>query len=252
MAEIAMISENRLRYLSGLRGFNLIYLEKDYFLTALLYLMKDIEGIWFKGGTALNKIFLDHTRLSEDLDFVSKEKLPAIKSRVEEMLTNESRIFPKHRLENQTGSFFRMKIFYESFFTKTNFIILDINFKASVILGPEKQEVKHFYDEIPAFGITTLNLKELIAEKVRTLVTRKQPRDYFDLYMLLGKGYKIDYNLVKKKLEEIGQEYDAERIFRNAKKVYSRWSEIEQLTNKPVEFMAAVKRLQKEFKYKSV
>lgn len=37
MDEIKIISENRLRYLSGYKGFNLIYLEKDYFLTLLLY-----------------------------------------------------------------------------------------------------------------------------------------------------------------------------------------------------------------------
>jgi len=90
----------------------------------------------------------------------------------------------------------------------------------------------------------------LIAEKVRTLITRKQPRDYFDVYMLLKKGYNIDFNLVEKKLEEVNQKFRVERIFKNVHKVYSRWSELEQLTNKPVKFTTVIKRLQKEFKYK--
>ena len=42
---------------------------KDYYLTLILYLIKDVNGIYFKGGTALNKIFLNHARLSEDIDF---------------------------------------------------------------------------------------------------------------------------------------------------------------------------------------
>jgi predicted nucleotidyltransferase component of viral defense system len=244
MVEIKIISENKLRYLSGQKGFNLIYLEKDYFLTLLLYFLKDVEGICFKGGTALNKIFLNHTRLSEDLDFVSRLKASEIKKQIMELLDNMKGIFPKYQFENQTSNFFRLKIFYESFFTKTDFVILDVNSKASIVLKPEKQKIHHFYDEIPKFEVLTLNVRELIAEKIRTLITRKQPRDYFDTYMLLKKGYKIDFNLVKKKLEEIDQKFEIERVFKNAHKVYSRWSEIEQLTNKPVKFTTVIKKLQ--------
>ncbi|MDP7491380.1 MAG: hypothetical protein QGG26_00295 [Candidatus Undinarchaeales archaeon] len=59
MAELKRMTEAQLRYLAGEKGFNLIYLEKDYFLTMLLFYLKDIRGIVFKGGTALNKIYLD-------------------------------------------------------------------------------------------------------------------------------------------------------------------------------------------------
>jgi predicted nucleotidyltransferase component of viral defense system len=95
MVEINIISENKLRYLSGQKGFNLIYLEKDYFLTLLLYLLKDVEGICFKGGTALNKIFLNHTRLSEDLDFVSRLKVSKVKTEITELLDNAKRDLSK-------------------------------------------------------------------------------------------------------------------------------------------------------------
>ena len=43
-----IISEDKLRYLAGKHNYNLIYLEKDYFLTLLLYMIKDIQGIYFK------------------------------------------------------------------------------------------------------------------------------------------------------------------------------------------------------------
>jgi predicted nucleotidyltransferase component of viral defense system len=252
MVEIKIISENKLRYLAGQKRFNLIYLEKDYFLTLLLYFLKDVESICFKGGTALNKIFLNHTRLSEDLDFVSKLMASKIKTQIIELLNNVKRIFPKYQFENQTSNFFRLKIFYKSFFTKTNFVTLDVNSKASIILQPEKQKIPHFYDEIPKFEVLTLNVKELIAEKIRTLITRKQPRDYFDTYMLLKMGYSIDFSLVEKKLEEIGQKLKIERVFKNVHKVYSKWSEVEQLTNRPVNFTTVIKKLQKAFKYKIV
>ncbi|MEM5802276.1 MAG: nucleotidyl transferase AbiEii/AbiGii toxin family protein [Candidatus Aenigmatarchaeota archaeon] len=251
MAEIKIISENKLRYLSGLKGFNLIYLEKDYFLTLLLYLLKDIEGICFKGGTALNKIFLSHKRLSEDLDFACQKSMRSIKNQIVKILENNKNLFPKYNFENETTNFFRLKVFYKSFFTQTNFIILDINKKSSIFLQPQKQKIPHFYEGIPQFEILTLNLKELVAEKIRTLITRNQPRDYFDVYNLLKMGYKIDFRLVRKKMKEVNQKFEVKRVFKNAQKVYSRWPEITQLTNKPVEFITVIKLLQKEFKYKA-
>lgn len=54
------ITLSELKIISGEKGFNIKILEKDYLLTYLLYLIKDVEGIYFKGGTALNKIFLGH------------------------------------------------------------------------------------------------------------------------------------------------------------------------------------------------
>lgn len=222
MANIELISESKLRYLSGLKGFNLIYLEKDYFLTLMLYLLKDVEGLCFKGGTALNKIFLNHMRLSEDLDFVCKKNIMRVKDNIIEILESNENIFPKYDFENETAHFFRQRIFYRSFFSKTNYIILDVNKKASMFLSPEMREVPHFYEGLPRFEVLTLRPEELIAEKIKALITRNQPRDYFDVYNLLRKGYKIDFGLVERKLKEINQEFEVERIFKNAQKIYSR------------------------------
>lgn len=251
MGEIRIISENQLRYLSGLNRLNIIYMEKDYFLTVLLYLLKDTKDICFKGGTALNKIFLNHKRLSEDLDFTCKRGIGAVKNEIVGILNRNKYIFAHHAFENQTDKFFRLKVFYKSYFNKESYILLDVNGKASILLRPEVRNVRHFYDEIPKFGILTLNVKELMAEKVRTLITRNQPRDYFDVYELLLAGHKIDSELAEKKLKEANQKFDTERIFRNAKKIYSKWNdELSQLTNEQAEYLTVITRLQKEFKYK--
>ncbi len=251
MAEIAMISGNKLRYLSGEKGFNLIYLEKDYFLTLLLYFLRNTDGIYFKGGTALNKIFLRHTRLSEDLDFSCKGNMLHIRREIIKVLEDNKNIFPRYKFDNDTSDFFRLKIFYKGFFSKTDYLILDVNRKASILLKPQKEKVPHFYEGIPEFMIPAINVDELIAEKVRALITRNQPRDYFDVYMVLERGYTINIRLVKRKLADVKQRFEVERIFKNAQKIYSKWDdEIGYLTNKPVGFMTVIKRLQKEFKYK--
>ena len=69
MDELKTISEIEFNDIVARTGFNKDKLKKDYYLTLILYLIKDVKGIYFKGGTALNKIFLNHARLSEDIDF---------------------------------------------------------------------------------------------------------------------------------------------------------------------------------------
>lgn len=58
------ITLDELKIIADGQEFDIVLLEKDYLITYLLYLLKDIKNIYFKGGTALNKIFLNHERLS--------------------------------------------------------------------------------------------------------------------------------------------------------------------------------------------
>ena len=74
MDEIKRITEEEFDNVVSLHKFNKKLLLKDYFITIILFLIKDVEGIYFKGGTALNKIFLNHARLSEDIDFTITKK----------------------------------------------------------------------------------------------------------------------------------------------------------------------------------
>ena len=251
MAGIEIISENKLRSIAGERGLNQIYLEKDYFLTLILYLLKDVDGLYFKGGTALNKIFLNHARLSEDLDFSCNRGIATIRETILKTIT-ESKLFYKHEFDKNTETFFRLIPHYKSYFAGNSYIMLDVNAKASIHIAPERHTVPHFYDSIPKFEVSTLAAEELIAEKIAALISRNQPRDYFDTYLLLKNGHRINKKLLNLKLKESGQEFNPERIFKNAKKIYSKWdSDIGQLTNQPVDYMTVIQYLQKEFGYKS-
>lgn len=248
---VKIVSEDKLRHLAGKEGFNLIYLEKDYFLTLFLYLIRKFDKIYLKGGTALNKIILNHIRLSEDLDFSTAEEISEVEETILSIINKNKDIFPKYEFDNKSKDFFRLNIFYKSYFSKKDNITLDVNRKSTVYLKTKSLEVPHFYNDLPDFKIPVVNPKEIFAEKVRALITRNQPRDYFDVYMILENGYKIDYGLVKKKLKDAGEEFDVDRIFKNARKIYSRWdSEIKQLTNNFVEYEKVIKKLQKEFGYK--
>ncbi len=249
MAGLQKISEAKLRQLAGQKGFSIVYLEKDYFLTVLLFLLKDVEGLCFKGGTALNKIVFNHTRLSEDLDFTCTVKPAKIKKQVEEIIEQNPAFFVRVEADKQTENFTRLQIYYKSYFGENELVNVDLNSHAKIYLTPESKQVKHFYSEIPKFSVKMLNQKELLAEKIRALFQRKQPRDYFDAYQIIKSKQKIDLQLVKTKLVEIGIVYDPEKIFKNANKVYSKWEqEISSLTNKPVDYKKAIKLIAKQFR----
>ncbi len=249
MVGLQKLSEAKLRQLAGQKGFGIVYLEKDYFLTVLLFLLKDVEGLCFKGGTALNKIVFNHTRLSEDLDFTCTIKPVQIKKKVEEIVQQNPDFFAKVEADKQTENFTRLQVYYKSYFGENELINVDLNSHAKIYLAPETRQVKHFYSEIPKFSVSMLNQKELVAEKIRALFQRKQPRDYFDAYQIIKSKQKIDLQLVKTKLMEIGIVYDPEKIFKNANKVYSKWEqEISSLTNKPVDYKKAIKLIAKQFR----
>ena len=105
-----MITEAKLRNIAAEKNLNLIYLEKDYFLTVLLYCLRDLDGIYLKGGTALNKIFFNHLRLSEDLDFTATIGINAIKKKVEAIVNADKKHFRRLEYENEGKNFVRIKV----------------------------------------------------------------------------------------------------------------------------------------------
>src|SRR3989344_1598933 len=224
------ITFDELRIIADNKKLDIIMIEKDYLLTYLLYLLKDIEKIYFKGGTALNKIFLNHERLSEDLDFTVTGDIVKIEKEIKDKLKRT--IFNKITHEKGT-------------------IFIDLNKRAKIYMNPEESEIRHFYPNIPKFKVKTLDIKELIAEKIAAVVTRYAPRDYYDIYNIIKKKLPVDMNLVKKKFRDNKEKYDMERIIRRGNKVYSKWeSDLLPLTSTKPDFKKVIETLAEFFKYR--
>jgi predicted nucleotidyltransferase component of viral defense system len=114
---------------------------------------------------------------------------------------------------------------------------------------PEAHKVKNFYGM--NFKIHTLNIDELVAEKLRSMLMRNQPRDYFDMYFIL-KRYKLDMSLANQKLQEAGSSFNVDTLFNNANKIFSRWeSDLMPITNRKIKYLTVIRYLQRYFKYKA-
>jgi len=242
------ITFDELRIIADNKKLDIIMIEKDYLLTYLLYLLKDIEKIYFKGGTALNKIFLNHERLSEDLDFTVTGDIVKIEKEIKDKLKRT--IFNKITHDKRVDDFVRLIVHYKLFHEKGT-IFIDLNKRAKIYMNPEESEIRHFYPNIPKFKVKTLDIKELIAEKIAAVVTRYAPRDYYDIYNIIKKKLPVDMNLVKKKFRDNKEKYDMERIFRRGNKVYSKWeSDLLPLTSTKPDFKKVIETLAEFFKYR--
>ena len=207
-----------IRRLSAETKFSQILLEKDYHLTRILHKVSDkqIKDLVFKGGTCLNKCYLDLHRLSEDLDFTYNKDI-----------NNLSRNQVKKILDQLRGEFFEildilgLKINKElgkgwkmltskkpskilGLEITTNYISLidnssqeikiEISFRKKFRKPIKIKAIRHKF--IDALGepvlrknikIEVVDLVENFAEKIRALVTRKRvaSRDIYDIYFIL-------------------------------------------------------------------
>ena len=94
MAKIEKLVKQEFEIIAGEKKFQLKLLVKDYYITILLYLLKDIKGIYFKGETALNKTILEYSRIGEDIDFTIDKPISDIRKEII-MEVNNSGLFSK-------------------------------------------------------------------------------------------------------------------------------------------------------------
>jgi predicted nucleotidyltransferase component of viral defense system len=231
------ILKDLIYYLSDEQGFVASVIEKDFHLTRILnrvnkHLSTDIV---FKGGTLLNKVYLNYHRLSEDLDFAYKgdadlstrgkrskaitpvrEKMPAFLDVLE--LTSDN---PEGKgFNNSTQYLFNIQ-FQSVLSDKKENLKLEISLRQPPFLEPVRVTIKHFFqdpftgeDLIEQGKVLALSLEESVAEKLKAAISRITPaiRDYYDLGHFIRNEF--DFNrsdflkMVDKKLQLDGYKRD--------------------------------------------
>lgn len=249
MDEIKEIRKKDFEEIIAQKGFEEQLTVKDYYITILLYLLKDIKGIYFKGGTAINKTILDQSRISEDIDFTLDQPLDEVKREIIRLI-NDSKIFGVIRTDKNVDKFVRLIVPYDAPLGKGE-IFIDLNERGKLVTKPEILKITHFYPNIPKFSMPCLSKEEMIAEKIAATIGRNKPRDHYDLYQILKRDIPINLKLVEKKCKQSGDEFSIIRMFNNAQKLHKRWKEdLEPLLIEEVTFKEVMKTLTKHFQLK--
>jgi len=186
-------------------------------LLSYLYRQPKANKVYFKGGTAIHLLF-GSPRFSEDLDFstpYSKKQTKEVIKQVKKEITQElvgAKIYILY--EGKKSIRFRLK--YESPNFKYPFVIrIDFNERQKPQKAVNSPLVTKFPLVFPV--VSHLSDQEILAEKIRALLTRGKGRDVFDLWFLLAKGVKIDQSLARKKLKEVDKEFSREILVRKVK-----------------------------------
>lgn len=178
-------------------------IEQDLILSRILVELFSDEflrqELAFRGGTALHKLFFNYPlRYSEDIDLVRtgvgpigkiidvlREKLdPWLGKSIRESKERGFKIYYKFATEIQPIIPMRIKI--------------EINTRECFNLLGIKQ--KHFSVDNPWFtgnaAVTTYELEELLATKLRALYQRNKGRDLFDLATMLETNSSLDVDKI--------------------------------------------------------
>jgi predicted nucleotidyltransferase component of viral defense system len=215
----------RIARLNNLRAFQQ---EKHYIQTiALRSIYASTNDLAFKGGTCL-WFFHGLNRFSEDLDFTMLKKqelkdLPVEVKKDLEVYGIDSEI----RILKDDGISFSFRIGAKGpLFTKEiekSFVRIEISKRESVIKKLDVLEFDALYTDILPFFVLVMRREEILAEKVRAVLTRNRARDVYDLWFLLKKGTRFDFDLVNEKLKYYKKVFEKEGFMERIKRTEGYW-----------------------------
>ena len=197
---------------AAVTGFSERLVEKDYFCSVLLQDLAVLfgQGLVFKGGTCLGKVYVEFFRLSEDLDFgvpVSPDATRGQRRRAVEFVKvhlggvvarlpflEEAAPFLGHNDSRQYNGTFT----YRSLVTGDREAIkVEVSLREELLLPAEERAAKTLlvdpFTNVPVLApvvVRALALQEAYAEKARAALTRREPaiRDFFDIDCAVRRG----------------------------------------------------------------
>ena len=213
-----MLSADELRRLSTrsqTTGLNTAREYAQHVFLSYLYQKRSSEKLLFKGGTAL-RIIYGSPRYSEDLDYTASR-----------MTDTEVRQAIEGAIGDMRKEGFEVSMEYNK--TSGGWLVLLETKVASwpvrveLNLSRRKEASKGEFHLIaspytPPYTINALSEEELVAEKIEALLSRKKPRDYYDLYYILRSSLNKKPAIKKKReLMECAEGMDDTKIKKELK-----------------------------------
>jgi predicted nucleotidyltransferase component of viral defense system len=226
-------------------NYNLGQLELDYYQHLILSkLFEKFNTIYFKGGTCLQKCY-GIKRFSEDLDFnYTDVDIKEIITFIEEVFETKIIDYYKTKFGITFSIRFQGILFNGS---PQSMCKMSFDFRHKDIYNkPLKKIIRPIYKDLPQYFLLALDEEEILAEKIRAILTRYKARDVYDLNELLLNKVEIDWELVNKKLKTYNKRFDKkefEQQLEEKRNIYD--EEMKRLTNIYDDFDTCKKRILK-------
>ena len=195
-----MIHSSEISKLAHKLGLGDKTIEKDYVLTWVLHAIaaSPLQGkLAFKGGTAIKKMYVPEYRFSEDLDFTildSETTNDSLESATESLfpwLKQEANLVLEVRRVDVHSS--GNPAFYLNYVgplqgdITSRFLKVDFSRDEAIAYPLHNLPVRTTYSDLSnkESVLQVYSLEEILAEKLRSLLTRTEPRDLYDVHYML-------------------------------------------------------------------
>jgi len=226
-----MIRVDELREIAAVRRLSLENAEKDYLLDLLLFHIYGEFGdtLVLKGGTAMYKLY-SLNRFSEDLDFTLNRRRFDANGFVAKMLRllalagveGKVREIGRFGTETNIRLAFRGPL-YSGGRESLCHVTLNISQRERVQRSAKRELVMPVSREVPSFHVFVMDEAEILAEKVRAVMTRNKPRDVYDIWFLLKRGTRPDVGLIDRKLKIYGKRFSVTQFEKNVEEKRAFW-----------------------------
>ena len=187
-----MIAREELARIARLSGMKPHQQEKHYLQTLILRSIYSVRDPVFTGGTAL---MFRHglNRFSEDLDFTSTggKETGDLAGMIAKDLEYQGIAVNLRPLSDDDRSFsFRIGAEGPLFTREIErcYVRVEISRREQVLRRPEAFFIETPYPDILPFSISMMDRSEILAEKIRAVMTRQKARDLYDLWYLLSRS----------------------------------------------------------------
>jgi predicted nucleotidyltransferase component of viral defense system len=202
-----MISRRQLRTIGGSTGLNLYQQEKDYILKLFLYnYFRRYGDAVFKGGTCIKYLF-GTGRFSEDLDF-------NLLVRPRDFRLQVRRTLKELELVGLIAGFIKEESFADAYTSDVwfygplhdgteqtrNRFRIDAGKRTGLRMAPVWRFIPSEYPETKKqFLVRTMDVEEILVEKLLTLLERRKGRDLYDTWFLIESGIRTNTAMFKEK-----------------------------------------------------
>jgi len=200
---LPLITSEQVRALAAQNHINETVIFREYLQLAFLqklYQKKPSQQIYFKGGTAIHLIF-GAPRFSEDLDFtvgLSAREFEVFMEGIFRRMEAEESVTWKEK-KSLAGKQYLLTA-PPGILPYSATVALDFSFREKV-LSPAHSIIQSAYPILFTSFVHHLSQEEILAEKIRAIMTRRKGRDLYDLWFLLSKGVSVQSDLIRKKLD---------------------------------------------------
>jgi len=197
-----MIDKEKLKQYAKIKGYNLGQAEKDYYQEIILFILYNEIGndLVFKGGTALTKCY-GLNRFSEDLDFNAEEKNfnEIIKKGLKNFYIEFESEEKKHTSSIDLTYWIKGPLYTGN---KNSLCKISLDFSLREVTQQKNiKQIGLHIEEIPMFNVIVMHEEEILAEKIRAIMTRNKARDLYDAHNLVLKGIKTTIKQINEKLK---------------------------------------------------